>query len=249
METVVSLFDQSGFMPHGQCYLWKENLVWLHAVSDALIALAYFTIPLTLAYFVKKRRDLPFSGMFLAFGLFIVTCGGTHAFAVWNIWHSDYWLSGGVKALTAMASLTTAALLVPLVPKALALPSPRDLAREVERRHRAEAEAGARRLEEEYTKKVEKANRELERVNQELEEFVLVASHDLQAPLRKVESFGEILEEEAGEDLGEAGRDALHRMTGATRRMARLLDDLLRLSRVSTRGEPLRPVDLSRILA
>lgn len=249
METVVTLLDQSVFMPHGHCYLWEAELVWVHALSDGLIALAYFTIPLTLFYFVRKRRDLPFSWMFVAFGLFIVTCGGTHAFAVWNVWHSAYWLSGGVKALTAVVSLGTAALLVPLVPRALALPTPQAMAREVERRRRAEEEARAQRLEQAYARKLEGANRELERANRELEDFVLVASHDLQAPLRKVESFGEILEEEAGEALGETARDALDRMRSSSRRMSGLLDDLLRLSRISTQGEPFRSVDLSRTLA
>jgi hypothetical protein len=60
------------FIPHGHCYLWKPGLVGLHLVSDSLIALAYYSIPLTLIHFVRKRHDLPFSWIFLLFGAFIV---------------------------------------------------------------------------------------------------------------------------------------------------------------------------------
>ncbi|HEY9904377.1 MAG TPA: PAS domain S-box protein [Candidatus Sericytochromatia bacterium] len=117
----------SPFIPHGHCYLWKPGLVGLHVVSDSLIALAYYSIPLTLVYFVRKRRDLPFDWIFLLFGAFIVACGTTHILEVWTLWHPDYWLSGFIKAVTAAISLCTAVLLVPLMPKALALPSPAQL--------------------------------------------------------------------------------------------------------------------------
>lgn len=68
-EFLEKLFSP-GFMPHGYCYLWNPGLVWLHVVSDALIALAYFSIPVTLIYFIRKRRDLPFHWMFVSFGIF-----------------------------------------------------------------------------------------------------------------------------------------------------------------------------------
>ena len=116
------------YVPHGHCYLWKPGLVTLHFSSDILIALAYYSIPITLVYFVKQRRDLPYPEVFWLFSAFIVACGTTHLLAVWTIWHSDYWLSGTVKAITAAISLYTAAALVPIVPQALALPSPVELA-------------------------------------------------------------------------------------------------------------------------
>lgn len=127
------------FMPHGYCYLWNSQLIWLHVVSDALIFLAYISIPFTLVYFVRRRRDLPFNWMFLCFGTFIVACGLTHAMEIWTLWHASYWLSGTVKAITAIASVPTAILLVRLVPRALALPSPEALRIEVTNRRRAEA--------------------------------------------------------------------------------------------------------------
>ena len=123
MSFAAGLLTSPEFMPHGFCYLWDRDLIWLHVVSDVVIALAYFSIPITLVYFVRKKRDLPFHWMFLMFGLFIVACGSTHVLEVWNLWHTDYWLAGIVKSITAIASIITAILLFQLVPKALALPS------------------------------------------------------------------------------------------------------------------------------
>ena len=59
-EFVVKLFT-SDLMPHGYCYLWKPEIVWLHAVSDGLIALAYYLIPTTLVYFVRKASRFTLS--------------------------------------------------------------------------------------------------------------------------------------------------------------------------------------------
>jgi len=111
-------------MPHGSCYLWTQSLIGLHAISDAFIVVAYYSIPVTLVYFVRKRKDLKFNWMFVCFAVFILACGMTHLMEIWNIWHADYWLAGCTKAVTALASVTTAVLLVKLIPQALALPSP-----------------------------------------------------------------------------------------------------------------------------
>jgi PAS domain S-box-containing protein len=126
-EFLQNLFTTELFIPHGHCYLWKPGLVWLHLVSDSVIALAYYSIPITLIYFVRKRVDLPFDWIFLLFSTFIVACGTSHLMAVWTLWYPTYWLSGAIKAITALVSLCTAVLLVPLIPKALALPSPAQL--------------------------------------------------------------------------------------------------------------------------
>jgi PAS domain S-box-containing protein len=126
LDFLRQLFGSGDFQPHGFCYLWNARLVWLHATSDLLIALAYLTIPVTLAvWFIRKRRDLPFSWIFVCFGVFIVACGATHVLEVWNLWHANYWLAGVIKAITAAASIATAILLIRLVPQALDLPSSR----------------------------------------------------------------------------------------------------------------------------
>ncbi|WP_292731749.1 PAS domain-containing protein [Nostoc sp. JL31] len=145
LEFGKSLFTYEQFIPHGHCYLWKPELLGLHIVSDSLIALAYYSIPITLLYFVRKRQDLPFNWVFLLFATFIVTCGTTHLMEIWTLWYPTYWLSGCLKAITAIVSLYTACELIPLVPKALALPSSaqleaanRELEREISERKQAE---------------------------------------------------------------------------------------------------------------
>jgi hypothetical protein len=99
----------SDFMPHGVCFLWNPEILWLHAISDSLIALSYFLIPVALFYFVRQRQDVPFNRIFLVFGLFILGCGATRGMGIWTLWHGTYRLEGIVKAITAGASVVTAA--------------------------------------------------------------------------------------------------------------------------------------------
>jgi signal transduction histidine kinase len=100
---------------------------------------------------------------------------------------------------------------------------------------------------EEANRGLERANVELSRSNNELEQFASVASHDLQEPLRKVQTFGDQLERRFADDLNDEARDYLHRMRNASARMSVLIDDLLRFSRVTTQAKPHVPVDLGRI--
>lgn len=124
MVDLSTVFSTSDFIPHGHCYLWRPTLVWLHLVSDSLIALAYYSIPVSLVYFARQRQDLPFRWVFWLFGAFIIACGTTHLLDVWTLWHPLYWLSGLAKLLTAVLSVSTAVLLYWLLPYALVLPSP-----------------------------------------------------------------------------------------------------------------------------
>ncbi len=167
-----NLLVANGFMPHGHCYLWKPALVLLHLTCDTLIGLAYVAISATLTYLVyKSRKDIPFHWMFLAFGAFIVACAATHFMEVLTLWIPVYWLSGEIKLLTAVASVTTALLLPPLVPKALSLMET--------------AQAS-----EERKFQLEKANQELEGLYEKLKEidflktqFFANVSHELRTPL------------------------------------------------------------------
>jgi light-regulated signal transduction histidine kinase (bacteriophytochrome) len=201
-------------------------------VSDTLIALAYFSIPITLVYFVRKRRDLPFHWIFLCFGVFIIACGATHLMEVWTLWHANYWLSGIVKAVTALASVPTAVLLVRLIPKALSLPNPEDL--------RQMNDSLVMR-----TAELARSNAELEAANMELEAFSYSVSHDLRAPLRSIDGFSLALVEDYAEKLDARGTDYLNRVRAATQCMGALIDDLLNLSRVTRSNLARQRVDLS----
>jgi PAS domain S-box-containing protein len=122
-----TIFSEQGFLPYGNCYLWDARVLNLHLISDALIAASYYSIPITLLYFIHRRRGIEFNWILACFSVLIIACGTTHVMEMWNIWHSNYWLSGGIKAVTAVASVPTAIMLGRWVPKALTLPSPADL--------------------------------------------------------------------------------------------------------------------------
>lgn len=166
MQVLKAFFSSGPFMPHGYCYMWVPGLVWLHVISDSLIALSYFSIPFTLAHFVHKRRDLPFHWIFACFGTFILACGLTHAMEVWTLWYADYWVSGAIKAITAIASVTTAILLVKLIPQAVLLPSPAALRLEIADRTRAQEDLSLAKAE--LERRVEERTAELKKVNEEL---------------------------------------------------------------------------------
>ena len=95
---------------------------------------------MVLIRFTRRREDLPFSWMFWLFAIFIIGCGTTHLMEVITSYVPLYRLSGVIKLITAAASVGTAILLVPVVPKALALRSPLELEREIEERKRTQHE-------------------------------------------------------------------------------------------------------------
>ncbi|QLE40142.1 response regulator [Nostoc sp. C052] len=165
-ELWTNLFTSESFIPHGHCYLWQTNLVWLHILSDSLIALAYYSIPATLFYFVRKREDLPFDWIFLLFIAFIVACGTTHLIDIWTLWHPIYWVSGFVKAVTAIISFITAINLVYLVPQALAFPSP------------AQLEQANQELQTQIAERL-RVEKELRKYQNHLEEMVAVRTNEI----------------------------------------------------------------------
>lgn len=119
-ESFFQYFSEADFMPHGHCYLWKPGLVYTHVISDLFIGLAYISISLSLYALVKKIK-IPFSAMALSFGVFIGACGWTHFNEIWNLWYSDYWYSGMVKVLTAVASVSTGIWLYRLKPQIISV--------------------------------------------------------------------------------------------------------------------------------
>ena len=131
------LLETAAFLPHGFCLLWRPDLVALHVVSDLSIGLAYFSIPLAILAFLRRRPDFEYRWVAYLFAAFIVLCGTTHFADVAMLWRPYYGLQGMIKLVTAVVSVTTAALLWPLLPRIVALPSPRLLQ---ETNHRLEAE-------------------------------------------------------------------------------------------------------------
>ncbi|MXR32658.1 sensor histidine kinase [Pseudomonas sp. PICF6] len=140
MNDLLALLTDKRFIPHGHCYMWRPDLLWTNVIADGLITLSYISIPFTLLYFIHKRKDVPFDWMLTAFGVFILACGTSHVMEILTIWQPYYWLSALVKVITAIASVITAILLVRLVPAALKIPSPQQLARVNDELREAQAE-------------------------------------------------------------------------------------------------------------
>ncbi|RZO86400.1 MAG: hypothetical protein EVA65_05605 [Oceanococcus sp.] len=156
---MLDFLTNPSFMPHGYCLRWQPGLLWTHVLSDIGIAIAYFSIPAMIVYFLRRRMaisDVP--GIYLAvgamFACFIVFCGITHLMGMATIWLPWYGLQGLSKALTAAISVVTALAMIPILPKALNLRTAEELEAinmvlesEIEQRREREAELNARNAE------------------------------------------------------------------------------------------------------
>ena len=213
----------ASFMPHGHCYQWTPSILWTTVVSDVMIALSYFSIPLALVYFARKREDLPFSWMFLLFGLFILACGTGHVFDVWNTWNGDYGAESIVKAVTAAASIGTAIALWPLLPRALALPSPSLLQREVETRRAAEHALR------EQAHELEVARDAAEAASRAKSQFLANMSHEIRTPLNAVIGLTEMV---LNGELADQQRDHLRTVQDSGDALLHVVNDILDFSKM-----------------
>lgn len=221
LEFFRSLFSGDPFMPHIHCYLQNRELTLLHVLSDGLIGTSYVAISGTLAYLVyRMRRDVPFHSMFLAFGLFIIACGMTHFMEIWTLWVPAYWLSGGVKAVTASASLVTAIALPPLVPLAIKMIQNAGLSER-------------RRLE------LEDAHQELSHLYERLKEFdgmktqfFANVSHELRTPLTLI--IGPTNRLLASPALGDEDRHSLETVRRNAHLLLHHVNDLLDVAKMES---------------
>ena len=256
--------------PHGHCYLWNEQLVFLHVLSDTLITLSYFTIPIALIVLVKRRDDLKFNYMFLMFAVFIFACGTTHLVNILNVWYGAYWLSGTIKAITAIASVGTAILVWPLIPKALALPSNAQL---VELNNQLQNEIAENRRKQEEVERLsadlqslvtqrteelaearlnktllEKTNESLSNSNTALEEFSRASTEGFVEPLRGIDVYSKRLQERAGQELSEESRQWLSKVREASSQASRLNAGLQRYSQLPL-NEPVEELSLDSLVS
>lgn len=105
------------FVAHGFLYLWKADLVWLHALSDLIIALAFFAIPIALVTLLHTRKQpVPYSWILHLCAISIFLCGVCHLVAMISIWYPVYYVHGAFKAITAAFALCTALILLPVLP-------------------------------------------------------------------------------------------------------------------------------------
>ena len=165
------LFGGAGELPNGAAMVWRSDLLALHAVSDALIAISFFAIPIGIVWYMRHRFGVLQEYRLVAwlFCGFIVAAGVTHLLGVVSLWYPIHGVKGLAKALTAALSGVAVALIWPLLSGLVGLPSAQQLA-EVNERLRREAEAHEATLRE-----LELARRELEsRVEERTKELSLV---------------------------------------------------------------------------
>ena len=241
----MSLFgsvDTVAFLPHRTCLILREDLIWLHVTADALIALAYFAIPLILLYFDVHRKERFYSWVLILFASFILLCGLTHVMGIWTMWYPDYYIEGFLKMITAIVSIATALTLLPEIPKLLALRSPEELeAINLQLQREVSARSAV-------MTNLEDAVEQLTASNKELERFAYITSHDLKAPLRSIASFATLLEKRYRDQVDDQGREYIDYIRSGVEQMQALTDDLLQLHRVNTADRNADPVDLNDMM-
>lgn len=167
------LFGQASYMPHGYCLLWRPDLVAMHAISDGLIALAYFAIPVAIIVLARRRGDLTgdVGHVVVLFSAFILACGITHIGSLLTLWYPIYGLHALAKIATAIVSILTAVVIWRLLPALARLPSisqvermNKQLLEEVEARKKAYEELEAVRAN--LERDVSDRTRELNRIKQ-----------------------------------------------------------------------------------
>uniref|UniRef100_UPI001B3D764A PAS domain-containing protein n=1 Tax=Phenylobacterium sp. TaxID=1871053 RepID=UPI001B3D764A len=176
------LLNPTGLTPHGFCLNWAPGLVSLHAGSDVVIGLSYFSIPLAIAAFVKRRPDLEYGWVAYLFVAFILACGTTHLLAILTLWVPAYGVEGLIKLTTAVLSVATAGILWPLLPRLAAIPSAPRL--ELLNLRLRDSEAQARPSNLELERRVAERTEQLERANAQLTEALAERSRAQQALAR-----------------------------------------------------------------
>ena len=214
-------------MPHGHCYLWLPGLLWMHVVSDFLIGAVYLGISVIL-YLLVRRIRLPFSPVFIAFGLFIGLCGLTHFMKIWTVWNPDYLADGLLKVATALASVTTAIGLLFVRPK-------------------VEEMVNAARLSEERRVELESTHAELQSLYHQVKQLDLAktqffanVSHELRTPLALILGPAERMLGEPGLTPGQ--RRQMESISRHSKSLLKQVNDLLDIAKLEAGRMELRLV-------
>ncbi|MGR3319489.1 MAG: sensor histidine kinase [Candidatus Anammoxibacter sp.] len=236
-EFIQNMFSRE-FMPHGHCLFWKPELIRLYVIGDGFIAIAYYSIPFAIAYFIYKRNDLAYKWVFVMFCVFIVLCGTAHVMFICTLWIPLYRLEITIKLLTAIVSVATAIILWPIIPKALALPSPaqlekinKKLAQEVSQRRHKEEE-------------LKETNLLLKQANLSKDKFLASVSHELRTPLNGILGFSDLLEGQFFGELNEKQIEYVKQIDSSGKHLLSFINELLDIAKINAGGMELDITEL-----
>jgi signal transduction histidine kinase/ActR/RegA family two-component response regulator len=238
MSRLSQFFSENFYAPHGYCFMWLPEIVWLHVLADTLIALSYFSIPMALWVFARRRPDMPFNHVLILFATFITLCGLTHVFGIIVLWHPFYGIEGLIMLLTGIVSSITAVFVWRLMPVALKLPSPAQL-QNINRKLSASYE--------EIEKKVQDRTLELQMTNVELREamtradaasqakteFLANMSHEIRTPMNAIMGLTSLLS--MSSPLTARQAEFIKTLHVSSRAMLAVIDDLLDIARIEAK--------------
>jgi two-component system, chemotaxis family, sensor kinase Cph1 len=207
------LFATDQWPARWKCGNWTEFHGWLYIISDLMIWLAYFLIPIIIIdYFIKKRDVLQFKNVYFLFAAFILLCGSTHFLDALMFWTPAYRFSALVRFVTGIVSLLTVFYLVKVLPDAFRQKTSKELEMEIAKRQLAE--------------------KQLSEANQGLQAFAYIASHDLQEPLRKIKTFTSLLQKANADKFDAKSSEYAGKIVHSSAKMQSLIEDVLTLSSI-----------------
>jgi len=222
------LFDHSLWPARWHCGYWTDFHGWLYIISDLLVWLSYFLIPLIIINFItKKKAALKFQTAYVYFAAFILLCGLTHFLDALMFWVPVYRLNALLRMFTAIVSLATVYHLIKILPVAFKQKTNTELEKEILRRREAEFRVAE--------------------ANDGLTAFAYMASHDLKEPLRKVEMFTSMLREQNVSNYDAKSIELSEKIKNATGRMQGLIENILMLSTIPEEIH-LEPVNMDSLM-
>ncbi len=209
-----TVFLGQGFEPHMEHFIARPVLMWTLVISNVLIAIAYFTIPVGLIYFLRRRTDFKHRMLAVLSSLFIIACGMHHVMHVVTFWYGVYYIQAFVDVLTAIVSCVAAVALWYVIPFVVSLPAPSEHAFVKRQVKEKEQEITAQKLLDEKRKK-----------------FIDIVAHELRTPLTSQLLFSEMLLKRV--EVGKLAEYAEHVTTvhRQAKKLQKLVDDLLEVSR------------------
>lgn len=194
---------------------WSDPKGWIYIAANAGIWSAYFSIPVTMLWFIIRRReDIPFPRAFWLFTFFILLGGTTHLMNIINFWRPMHAMSNFILLITALTSWFTVLVIIRVLPQAIRFKSPVQYEKIIADR----------------TLALTISNHNLSKLNKDIDNFVYAASHDLKSPVNNLEGLLKILNENPPHD--QQTQEIILRMNFCINRMKKTINGLTDIIKV-----------------